>query len=444
MLRATSIALLALAACARPEAALPPDVVILLADDLGWADVGYHGSTAGEIPPSTPSIDALARGGLRLERYRTAPLCTPARAGLLTGRSPLRLGLRRNVVATDRDGLPLDEELLPAAFARAGYATAMVGKWHLGHAQPAQRPNARGFGRFYGFLTGWVDYAKHERDGAADWWRDGEPIREEGYATSLFAREAVSILSEKGRSRPLFLYVAFNAPHPPVHVPPGRKVEAGSEDGMLRGAYALMVSELDGAVGEILKAIETGPRARETIVFFASDNGADPRWGGSNAPLRGGKYEAYEGGIRSPAVLWWPGRVRPGESERLVAHVDVLPTIAGLAGVALDPPRPLDGVDLWPGLSGASTVEREPVAPVAFGVEDGELGSFALVGERWKLVESIRSAAPPVCELFDLAVDPDEAHDLAGEDPERIVAMRAALDLWTSMPRTLPPIPSQR
>src|SRR5262249_6075511 len=152
----------------------------------------------------TPSIDALAREGLRLEGYCTAPLCTPARAGLLTGRSPLRLGLRRNVLASDRGGLPLDEELLPAAFARAGYATAMVGKWHLGHAEAAQRPNARGFGRFYGFLTGWVDYTTHEREGVLDWWRDGEPLREEGYTTALFAREAVSILSDEHRSKPLF------------------------------------------------------------------------------------------------------------------------------------------------------------------------------------------------------------------------------------------------
>jgi arylsulfatase I/J len=437
--RAGIAMLTALAAVACSRAPRPPDIVILLADDLGWADVGYHRTDAsGAIV--TPEIDALARAGLRLERYRTAPLCTPSRAGLLTGRSPLRLGLLRNVVGADSQGLPIDEELLPAAFARAGYATAMVGKWHLGHARPEQWPNARGFERFYGFLTGWIDYSSHEHDGALDWWRDTRPVREEGYATRLLSDEAVRILSERGRTRPLLLYVAFNAPHAPVHVPPGKTLDAPPGENRTRRAYALMVAELDRAVGEILGAIERGDRARETIVFFASDNGADPAYGGSNAPLRDGKYTVFEGGIRAPAVLWWPGHVAPGGSERLVTHLDVLPTLAGLAGIALDPARPLDGMNLGPELSSGSGAAREPVA---FGCEDGEDRRYALVGERWKLVET-RGRDAVRASLFDVAADPGEERDLGGTEPARLSEMRARLESWEAMPTRLPAIPAQR
>jgi arylsulfatase I/J len=417
------------AACARAQR--PPDIVILLADDLGWADVGYHGSDAsGTI--RTPHIDALARGGLRLERYRTAALCTPARAGFLTGRSPLRFGLLENIDKADQGSLPLAEELLPSAFAREGYATAMIGKWHLGHARKEQWPNARGFESFYGFHGGWIDYRTHERSGAADWWRDTDPVSEAGYATQLFADEAVKLLAEKGRERPLLLYVAFNAPHAPVQAPPGRTIVGHTPEDATRSTYAAMVAELDDAVGRIVGAIDVGPRAKETIVFFASDNGADVRYGGSNAPLRDGKRSAFDGGIRSPAVISWPGHVQPGASEILVTHLDALATLAGLAGVALEPARPLDGKNVWPELERGTPGAHEPVA---FGCASGGERRYALVGERWKLVETLGGTGPaPADALFDIDADPGEAHDLSGAAGDQVAVLRAKLQPWTAMP----------
>jgi arylsulfatase A-like enzyme len=427
-------AVLLFSTCSRPLERRPPDIVILLADDLGWADVGYH-AIEGSSALRTPEIDALAGAGLRLERYRTAPLCTPARAGLLSGRSPLRLGLLGNIDGADARSLPLDEELLPAAFARAGYVTAMIGKWHLGHARPEQWPNARGFETFFGFHGGWIDYSSHARNGQADFWRDARPVQEAGYSTTLFADEAVKILSDHGREKPLLLYVAFNAPHPPLHLPPGTK--AGEGPGTVeRRTYARMVAELDAAVGRILRAVESGPRARDTLVLFASDNGADARYGGSNAPLRDGKRTVFDGGIRAPAVLWAPGRVAAGASERLITHLDVLPTLAGLAGVRLDPPRALDGRNLWPELSGAAADAREPVA---FACEDGAERRYALVDERWKIVESVRGdgpASPP--QLFDVIADPLETKDAAGAQVQRLAEMHALLAPWEAMPVSAP------
>ncbi|HEV8111356.1 MAG TPA: arylsulfatase [Planctomycetota bacterium] len=425
---AVACCLAAFPGCSRAER--PPDIVILLADDLGWADVGYHGSDAsGTI--RTPHIDALAAGGLRLERYRTAALCTPARAGFLTGRSPLRFGLLKNIDQADAGSLPLAEELLPSAFARKGYATAMIGKWHLGHSRKEQWPNARGFERFYGFHGGWIDYQKHERNGVADWWRDTEPVSEAGYSTQLFADEAVKMLAEKGRERPLLLYVAFNAPHAPVQVPPGRTVVGGTPEDAMRKTYAVMVGELDDAVGKILGAIEKGPRARETIVFFASDNGADTRYGGSNAPLRDGKRSAFDGGIRSPAVISWPGHVTAGASEILVTHLDALATLAGLAGVTLEPARPLDGKNVWPELERGTPGAHEPVA---FGCESGEERRYALVGERWKLVETVSAAgSAPTDALFDIDADPGETRDVSAAAGDQISVLRAKLQPWTSM-----------
>jgi arylsulfatase A-like enzyme len=276
---AVACCLAAFPGCSRAER--PPDIVILLADDLGWADVGYHGSDAsGTI--RTPHIDALASGGLRLERYRTAALCTPARAGFLTGRSPLRFGLLKNIDQADAGSLPLAEELLPSAFARKGYATAMIGKWHLGHAGKEQWPNARGFERFYGFHGGWIVLpeareercrglvARHgarERGGVLD-----AALRRRGRedAHGEGARAAAAALTSRSTRRTRRW-----------QVPPGRTVVGGDAEDAMRKTYAAMVGELDDAVGKILGAIEKGPRARETIVFFASDNGADTRYGGS-------------------------------------------------------------------------------------------------------------------------------------------------------------------
>lgn len=427
--RTTRAALTALALCAcsretQAPSALPPDIVVLLADDLGFGDVSWNAPR----DVATPNLARLAREGLVLERYYTAPLCTPARAGLLTGRSPLRMQFLRNIGDDDEVGLPSDETLLPECLRRAGYATALVGKWHLGDASEEQ-PTARGFDHAYGLLGGWIDYATHERNGRSDWRRDGVELREEGWSTDLIARESVRLLEQRDRTQPLLLYVAFNAPHPPLSPPPGAQVEKRNPARAQRETLKLVVADLDRAIGAIVGAIERSPRARDTLVFFASDNGADPRFGGSNGELREGKATVFEGGIRVPALLWGPGRVAPGSTRRVFTHLDVLPTLTRAAGVALDAPRPLDGraLDL------AASAPDDGARPV-FAIERGGQRRYAVLGPSLKLVATVDASGSFDGALFDLAADPREERDLAAERPSDVAELRATLERWLSPP----------
>ena len=409
--------------------ALPPDVVIVLVDDLGWGDVGWHARDK----IATPRLDALAKSSVVLERFYTAPLCSPARAGLLTGRSPVRMGVLRNFTAQEGAGLPLDEELLPQAFRRAGYATAIVGKWHLGSARREQHPTARGFDHFYGHLSGWIDYLSHEHNGVLDWQRDGVALREAGYSTRLLSQEAIRVLRERDSARPLFLYVALNAPHPPLAMPPGGKLDTREAERDKRGVYALVVAEMDRAIGAIADAIEKSDRARDTILFFASDNGADVRFGGSNAPLRAGKATVFEGAIRTPAFVRWPGKLSPGSSSAVVTHLDVLPTLAGAAGIELKTAKPLDGRDLWSRLAGGAS---EDVEPHVFACERQEELSYAVLAGRWKLVEQIETRSGAVHDLlFDVFTDPSEEHDVLAAHLELADERRAVLRKWEAMTR---------
>ena len=398
-------------------AAAPPHVVVLLADDLGWDDVGYHGS---EIP--TPSIDALAREGVRLEHFYTLPTCSPTRAALLTGRHPLRLGLQVGVVMPwARWGLPESERTLPEALGEAGYRSLMVGKWHLGHARASQLPRARGFEHFYGNYLGAVDYFTHRRDGGLDWHRDGEPVDEPGYATFLLANEAMRMIRAHDPAQPLFLFVSFTAPHAPLEAPAQYVARHASIRDRDRRRYAGMVTAMDEAVGRIVAVLRERGMADDTLVLFASDNGAIARYGGRNDPLRGGKTELYEGGVRVPAVVVWPGRLPAGAVVDAPIHVvDWYPTLLALAGAPLEQPRPVDGIDVSDLLAGAPAPEREMLYDVV-----GRRGAIR-VG-RWKLVRG-----PAGVELFDLDADPEEAHDLAISRPDAVRRLSARLDAWAA------------
>ena len=259
------LAALAMTACARTGDQLgsmvdeaQPHIVVVLADDMGWADVGYHGS---EI--QTPNLDQLAMSGVRLEGFYAQPLCTPTRASLMTGRYPFRYGLQVGVIGPRADyGLPTEERLLPEALQEAGYRTAIVGKWNLGHARPEYLPTRRGFDHQYGILGPAADYWTHEsappggRRAGLDWRRDDRPIREQGYATELIAREAVRLIEEHPVSRPLFLYVAFTAPHFPLQAPEAFVERYGHIEDPRRRIYAAMVTAMDEAVGQIWDALE--------------------------------------------------------------------------------------------------------------------------------------------------------------------------------------------
>jgi arylsulfatase A-like enzyme len=254
-----------------PAPAKSPHIILFLADDMGWGDVGFHGGT---IP--TPHLDRLARDGVRLEQFYVQPVCTPTRGALLTGRYPMRLGLQLGVVRPwAMHGLPLDERTLPGALREVGYATAICGKWHLGHAAPEWLPTRRGFDRQYGHYNGALDYFTHIRDGGHDWHENDAANHDEGYATDLIAKSAIETIAGHDPARPLFLYVPFNAPHTPLQAPEDWIRKFADIENRNHRIYAAMVACMDAAIGRILEALDEHGFARdETLVFFASDNGA--------------------------------------------------------------------------------------------------------------------------------------------------------------------------
>ncbi|TWU51756.1 sulfatase-like hydrolase/transferase [Rubripirellula reticaptiva] len=373
------------------------NIVVLLADDLGWGDVGFHGGVA-----ETPNIDKLAKEGLELQRFYAFPACSPARAAMLTGRFPGRYGISGPVRPRD-EGLPLTERLLIADFQEAGYQTALIGKWHLNHSTDLERnPSQRGFDDFYGFLEASVDYYKHTSNrGQVDWQRNGETVNEQGYATDLLTNEAIRILAKPNKQKPLCMVVSYNAPHTPFQAPEHLIAKYSNKLDQQNAIYAAMVDSLDQGVGKILAAIEKAGISDDTIVVFASDNGAARM--GTNAPLRGQKRQVYEGGIRVPCIVKAPGDTKPGTtSQQIVAIHDLLPTLAGATGVSLKQAKPLDGKDVWSSLIAGTTEPRTTV----IAEED-----FAIFRDNWKLIQS----AGGDLELYDIPRDPSEQNNLAGQ-----------------------------
>jgi len=417
-----------------------PNILFLLADDLGYADVGFTGGT--EI--RTPEIDELAASGTRLTQFYVQPVCTPTRAALMTGRYPMRYGLQIAVIRpTSQFGLSLDERTLPHALREAGYVTAIDGKWHLGHFDRTYVPTRRGFDRQYGEYNGAIDYFTHIRDGELDWHRNDELVDEEGYTTHLFAREAVQFLREYDGRRPFFLYVAFNAPHQPLQVPDEYKVPyANLPEGDQRRTYAGMVAAMDEAVGQIVDALDAKGLRENTLIVFSSDNGGlNPGVISSNGPLRGQKSQLYEGGVRVPAFATWKGHLEPGTTVDAPLHmVDWYPTLLKLAGAGLDQPLPLDGRDAWPTIAEGKASPHEEIL-----LNSTPYHGAIRVGD-WKLIlnGSVRVSAgeggrggrePGVVnevELFNLAADPYEKTNLAESNPGKVRELRERYDALAS------------
>ncbi len=406
--------------------AAQPNVVVLLADDLGWADVGYHGG-----PIETPSIDRLAREGIRLNRFYSAPICSPTRAALMTGRDPLKLGIAYDQIHPWYNaGLAPNEPTLPEIFRRDGYQTALIGKWHLGHTYEHQTPNAQGFDHFWGHLHTNTDYWKHEREGAHDLQENGKSVHKPGeYLTQLEGREAVRFIRERDPKKPFFLYVPFTAPHSPMQAPVATiaKYEALPQTNYRR-TYAAMVDEMDQAIGKILDTLDEQGIADETIVLFMSDNGGSTIFGGVNTPLRGNKGEAFEGGIRVPAILRWPDRLEAGGvMDQMMTSMDVLPTLARAASVRIPITAELDGISLWPAFSRDHPVPR--IRPVGFVSEIPLPGVIqaAVFDGRWKLVQIIQERQTETRVknfLFDIHADPNEENDLSGRHTAILTRMK--------------------
>lgn len=413
-----------------------PNILFLLADDLGYADVGFTGGT--EI--RTPEIDELAASGTRLTQFYVQPVCTPTRAALMTGRYPMRYGLQIAVIRpTSQFGLSLDERMLPHALREAGYVTAIDGKWHLGHFNRAYVPTQRGFDRQYGEYNGAIDYFTHIRDGELDWHRNDELVEEEGYTTHLFAREAVQFLREHDGRRPFFLYVAFNAPHQPLQVPDEYKVPyANLPEGDERRTYAGMVAAMDEAIGQIVDALDEKGLRENTLIVFSSDNGGvNPGVISSNGPLRGQKSQLYEGGIRVPAFATWKGHLQPGTVVDAPLHMtDWYPTLLTLAGASLNQPLPVDGRDAWPTIAEGKASSREEIllnsTPYHGAIRIGDWKLILNGSVRVNAGEFGRGGGPPSVvnevELFNLATDPYETTNLAESNPRKVRELRERYD----------------
>ena len=389
----------------------PPNIVVLLADDLGWGDVGWH---RGEIP--TPRLDALAATGAKLEAFYVQPVCSPTRAALLTGRYPMRHGLQVGVVRPwARYGLPLEERTLADALREAGYATSICGKWHLGHAEPAYLPTRRGFDHQYGPYNGAIDYFTHDRDGGFDWHRNDAVCRDEGYATHLLAKEAAHVVRTHAGKKPFFLYVAFNAVHSP-HQAPEKYMEPFAAMKGERRKYAGMLAAMDEAVGTIVDAVDQAGARANTLFLFASDNGGPAV--ASNGPLRGGKGSLYEGGVRVPAFASWKGRIPEGAVVEEPLHmVDWYPTLLKLAGARLEQERPIDGRDAWPAIAEGGPSPHDDI------LLNTDPDSGAIRAGAWKLVVDKASVA-----LYNLKDDPFEKKDRAAENPAKVKELRERLD----------------
>ncbi|MBU3665825.1 MAG: arylsulfatase [Chthoniobacterales bacterium] len=387
-------------------AAQRPNIITIAGDDIGWNDVGFHGSSI-----KTPNIDKLAAAGARLDRFYVNPICSLTRASFLTGQFCPRTGVN------NRSGLPLDYRIFPEDFRAAGYQTWMCGKWHLGGSDDNMligreyHPDSRGFDHFYGFLAGAVDYFAHVNpaNGKPDWWRNGQAVVEKGYSTELLADEAISLIKKRDPDKPFLLHLAFNAAHGPLQ-PPATVAGRG-------GAYHAVVEAMDRAIGRVLDTLDEQKIADSTIVLFFCDNGAQEGRGGSNAPLRGFKGEAYEGGVRSAAALRYPPAIRAGsEFAGWMWAGDVWPTLAAAAGIKPQPAKAFDGVNMWPALIAADGMAAR--APFAVGSK-----SMAWFEPPWKLIVSPDGPA----ELYNLADDPGETRNLAMQDAERVTRMTSDL-----------------
>lgn len=430
--------LLLLASPAIAASPARPNILVIIADDLGYGELSCQGNS--QIP--TPHIDSIAKNGVRFTSgYVSGPYCSPTRAGLMTGRYQQRFGHEFNPgpaeQAVENFGLALTETTLPQRLKAAGYATGMFGKWHLGY-RPEFHPQKRGFDEYFGFLGGAHSYIDAEADPHNPILRGTTPVLKIDYTTEVFAREAVGFI-ERHRNEPWLCYLPFNAVHAPLQAPEKYTGRFASITEPNRRTFAAMLSAMDDAVGVVLAKLQELKMEENTLVFFISDNGGPtPSTTSGNGPLRGFKAQTWEGGIRVPWMMQWKGRLPAGRvDDRPVIQLDVLPTALAAAGVALKPEWKLDGVNLLPFLNGEKSGAPHETLYWRFGAQ------MALRQGDWKLV---KGAAPGVtaeqrvhasaagAELYNLKQDIGEKKNLAAEQPDKARELAAA---WTKWDREL-------
>jgi len=410
-----------------------PNIVLLFGDDLGIADIGCYGGK--EIP--TPNIDSIARNGVRFtDGYVSCPYCSPTRAGLMTGRYQTRFGHEFNPgpagQASEDFGLPLTETTMAQRLKNLGYRTAMFGKWHLGYREKL-RPHERGFDEFYGFLGGAHSYLDARADSNNPILDRDKEVDKVDYATDEFGRRAAAFI-DANKDRPFFLYVPFNAVHTPMEATGKYKDRFASIADDRRRTYAGMLSALDDNVGLVLKALERNRLTGNTLVVFLTDNGGPTAANTSrNDPLRGFKAQMWEGGIRVPFLMQWPGRIPKGKTfPHPVIALDILPTAVAAAGGKPEADWKLDGVDLLPYVTGRSRNAPHERLFWRFGAQ------WAVREGDWKLM----SMGDGPAQLFHLRRDVGESTDLSAAEPARVASMKAAWDGWNANnvpPRWGPP-----
>ena len=436
-----SIVVLALVAPAQAEK--KPNVVIMLADDLGWGAVSYHSDWA-----ETPNVDRLAREGIELDRFYVAPMCSPTRAGLMTGRYPIRFGLARAVIPPQRNfGLAVEERTIADELADAGYANrGIFGKWHLGHHHVKWHPLSRGFTQFEGHYNGAIDYFTLQREGERDWHENHQPSAKQGYATDLIADAASTFIRKAAADdAPYFCYVPFNAPHSPFQAKPediARYAKDSRTD--TEAKLKAMIWSMDQGVARILQAIEDTGEAEKTQVWILSDNGGVGRFKQNNRPLHGSKLTTFEGGIRVVACVRWPAKWKGGRKlKNTMGYIDVLPTVLASAGVdsnigqAAD--RKLDGVSLCGLLEGTETESPERDWYSYHGQAGADRETIAIKTARWKLVvigPDIRQSAisdKHKVHLYRMSVDLLEQQNLADQHADVVNELFAKLRAYRSL-----------
>ena len=416
-------------------AADKPNVLFIVGDDMGYADVGFHGCK--DIP--TPNLDALAASGVRFTNgYVTGPYCSPTRAGLMTGRYQTRFGHEFNP-SGDVNGLPVSETMIARRLQDSGYQTGLVGKWHLG-SQPAMQPQQRGFGEFFGFLGGAHDY--FAKNGIL---RGNEQVTEFDHTTDAFGREASAFI-ERHQGKPWFLYLAFNAVHTPMQATPERLAKMAAITDKTRRTYAAMMLAMDDAIGVVRAKLAATGQEQNTLVTFISDNGGPTMEGvtvngSNNTPLRGSKRTTLEGGIRVPFVMSWPAKLKPGVYEKPVIQLDLTATALAACSVVppsggsgnSEPPKGgttvLDGVNLLPHLLGEKTDAPHDALYWRFGDQTAiRMGDFKLV--RYDAAAEGGSGAVLGPKLYNLSTDIGETKDLTSEMPDKVQELQAKWDTW--------------
>jgi len=405
-----------------------PNILLIVGDDMGYADVGFHGCR--DIP--TPHLDALAAAGVQCTSgYVSGPYCSPTRAGLLSGRYQQRFGHEFN--PSGMQGMPVTEKTLADRLQAAGYKTGLVGKWHLG-SQPEHHPERRGFDEFFGFLGGSHDYFRD--DGIL---RGSRPVEEPEYLTDALGREAEAFI-ERHKSEPWFLYLAFNAVHTPMQADDPRLSKFAGIKNPVRQKYAAMMSAMDDSIGRVRKKLSDAGLAQNTLVIFISDNGGPTMPGvtvnGSiNAPLRGSKRTTLEGGVRVPFVVAWPGVISPGKYDQPVIQLDLHATALAAAKVEVAAAWKLDGVDLVPHFTGKRSDSPHEALFWRFGGQTAiRMGDYKLVRYDSNADTLTGQGGQPVtaAKLYRLSDDIGEQNDLAAKMPEKVAELEKRWAAWNA------------